>query len=280
MKIKLDDDTIATLKLADGEKERVWWDDSLTGYGIALRRHKRSGEVRRKFFLQCRLSGGKQRKFPIKKKTAKAARAAAISLIGKINDGIDPGEARDVERKQSKLTFAKAVAEYLPLKQVRLSSKRHSELYLQTGPYFAAMHKTPLIKIARSDVSSALNKIIVNNGPRAAFQARRHLNTFMTWCVAMGHIDANPVVGSVKPPAGEARERVLSDDELARILRACGDDDFGRIVKLLTYRAFLVGTRSRQGLAEAAGRAREERARTRAAAGARCARHHQRDSAH
>jgi integrase len=30
-----------------------------------------------------------------------------------------------------------------------------------------------------------------------------------------------------------ARERVLTDQELAQVWRACGDNDFGRIVKLL-----------------------------------------------
>ena len=40
------------------------------------------------------------------------------------------------------------------------------------------------------------------------------------------------------PGAGTpSRERVLSDDELKQIWQACGDDDFGRIVKLLLLTA-------------------------------------------
>ena len=43
----------------------------------------------------------------------------------------------------------------------------------------------------------------------------------------------NPVVGTNKPAGSIPRDRVLDDDELAAIWRACKDDDFGRIVRLL-----------------------------------------------
>jgi len=44
---------------------------------------------------------------------------------------------------------------------------------------------------------------------------------------------ANPVVGAaqLKPPP--SRDRVLSDAELSAIWRACEDDDFGKVVRLL-----------------------------------------------
>ena len=49
----------------------------------------------------------------------------------------------------------------------------------------------------------------------------------------MGLIEANPVIGSAAPKAPPPRERVLSPDEIAAVWRACGDDDFGCIVRLL-----------------------------------------------
>ena len=49
-----------------------------------------------------------------------------------------------------------------------------------------------------------------------------------------GLCEANPVIATNDPAAGILpRERVLSDRELATIWKACADDDFGRIVKLL-----------------------------------------------
>ena len=49
----------------------------------------------------------------------------------------------------------------------------------------------------------------------------------------MGLVESNPVIGTIRPEAGKARTRVLTDDELAKVWRACQDDDHGRITRLL-----------------------------------------------
>ena len=41
------------------------------------------------------------------------------------------------------------------------------------------------------------------------------------------------MIGTERPKNGKPRERVLSDAELAAIWKACGDDDYGKIVRLL-----------------------------------------------
>jgi integrase len=45
--------------------------------------------------------------------------------------------------------------------------------------------------------------------------------------------EANPVIGTNRAVDEISRDRVLSDQELTAIWRACRDDDFGRIVRLL-----------------------------------------------
>jgi integrase len=58
-----------------------------------------------------------------------------------------------------------------------------------------------------------------------------------------GLCDANPVIATNDPEAGRpSRERVLAEPEFAIIWKACRDDDFGRIVKLL----MLTGCRRRE----------------------------------
>jgi integrase len=79
--------------------------------------------------------------------------------------------------------------------------------------------------------------IMRESGNPTAARARGALGSFFTWCMRMGLAESNPTIGSVAPAAGGGRDRVLSDDELARIWRACGDDDHGRIIKLLTLTA-------------------------------------------
>jgi integrase len=48
-----------------------------------------------------------------------------------------------------------------------------------------------------------------------------------------GLSDGNPVIGTNRAADERSRDRVLSDEELARIWHACGSDDYGRIVRLL-----------------------------------------------
>ena len=66
-----------------------------------------------------------------------------------------------------------------------------------------------------------------------AAHARTALSGLFGWALAHGLCEANPVIGTIKPQGSKPRERVLSNSELAAIWRACGDDDHGRIIKLL-----------------------------------------------
>ena len=66
-----------------------------------------------------------------------------------------------------------------------------------------------------------------------AARARAQLSALFSWALAHGLCEANPVVGTIQPSNGKPRERVLSDAELSRIWKACGDDEHGRCIRLL-----------------------------------------------
>jgi integrase len=72
------------------------------------------------------------------------------------------------------------------------------------------------------------------HGDTAAARAHASLGGFFTWAIRSGLTESNPVANTLKPGEAAPRERVLSDDELGRIWRACDDDDeYGRAVRLL-----------------------------------------------
>jgi integrase len=48
-----------------------------------------------------------------------------------------------------------------------------------------------------------------------------------------GLAEVNPIIGTLKPQDAEPRSRVLSDEELAAIWHASGNDAYGRVIKLL-----------------------------------------------
>jgi integrase len=88
-----------------------------------------------------------------------------------------------------------------------------------------------LSQLNRATVARELGRIEQERGPIAMTRARAALSAFLSWCLTQGHEITNVVAGTVKHES-EARDRVLKPKELAVIYKACGDDDYGRIIKL------------------------------------------------
>src|SRR5262249_44754104 len=167
----------------------------------------------------------------------------AKKALGAVANGEDPQGDRAHRRDADNLTLRKSVDEFLAVKKRELRPRSYTETarYL-TGAYFKALHGMPLDTITRRDIAACVVRIARESGNPAASQARDKLSGLFTWCMTMGLVEANPVIGTHQPAKNKPRERVLSDDELAAIWRACGDDEFGKIVKLM----ILTGGCSRQ----------------------------------
>jgi integrase len=99
--------------------------------------------------------------------------------------------------------------------------------------YFGPLRGLPLDQIGRKDVATRLNRITLESGSIVAARARSQISALFAWALTQGLCEVNAVVGTLAPKAGQPRERVLSDAELAAIWRAAGDDYYGRIVRLL-----------------------------------------------
>jgi len=165
---------------------------------------------------------------------AEAARAAAKKVLGRVALGEDPAADRRERRDKDRLSLRSVIDEYLALKsrEVRPKTLREITRYL-TGPAFKPLHGMPVDKVSRKDVASRLVAIIREHGPIVAVKARAALSTLFAWAMQAGLIEHNPVIGTIQPKNSKPRERTLSDEELAAIWRACKDDDYGRIVRLL-----------------------------------------------
>jgi integrase len=105
--------------------------------------------------------------------------------------------------------------------------KRHLEQHCKPFKY------RPIRSITQDDIADHYKKISRANGPGAASHTWSTLRAFMHWCMGKGVLEKN--VAAVYDGGGtnEPRERSLNDSELAIVWKACSDDQFGRIVKLL-----------------------------------------------
>jgi integrase len=241
--MRLDSPTVAKLKLQPGEKDKIYFDDALIGFGIRLRGVGR--RLRRRWIVQYR-QDGHTRRLKIGDADvmdAKEARKRALAALAAIAKGEDPQADKAKARRDAALTLRSVAAGYLEMKELemqrgeyRASSLRVTRLYLTGKQYFGPLHAMGVSKIGLADVAACLNVIERKSGSATAGRARSALSTAFVWAMQQGFMGShpqNPVIATKKPNDATPRDRVLEDDELAAIWRACEDDHFGRIVKLL-----------------------------------------------
>ena len=234
--MKLDSRSVAALDLLGGKTDVIHFDDDLKGFGYRLRAAA-GGKVVRSWLVQYRRAGATRRLLlgPGNVLAAEAARAAAKKALARVALGEDPQGDRAERRSKDKLTRLDAmIEEYLKGKQieVRASTFREVKRYL-TGSYFEPLHSMPVDSISRRDIAARLVIISRENGNVTAACARTTISAFFTWAMQMGLVEQNPVIGAIQPKDSEPGSHVLTDPEIVALWRACGDDDFGRVVKLL-----------------------------------------------
>jgi integrase len=234
---------IAGLDLPEGKGDHIYFDDELPGFGYRLRR---SGQRILRRWVLCYASHGRSRRLLIGDAavlTPAQARKAARSAKAKVTLGGDPQGEKVNERLRSARSLRAAIDVYLTAKdpEWRKATRCANRRYL-TGPYFRPLHPVPINDITRADVAARVRAITKANGNAAAGFARTSLHTFFAWAMGEGLAEQNPVIGTNRPPSGKTRERVLGDRELALIWHACGDDEHGRIIRLL----ILLGARRQE----------------------------------
>ena len=80
---------------------------------------------------------------------------------------------------------------------------------------FQSLFGKSLHGLKRSDVVRVLDTVVASGRPFSANRALSTIKKLMAWALDRGMIEINPIAG-LKPPAKEhARERVLTDNELA-----------------------------------------------------------------
>jgi integrase len=239
--MKITTKSVATAVLPEGKTDAIYFDDTLTGFGLRVR--ESGHKVRKQFIVQYRAAGVMRRLLlgSADLLGVAAARAAAEKHLATVALGGDPQGEKEGKRKQDTFTMSALAKDYLAAKAKSLRPRTlvESVRYL-TGDYFKPLHGMPVEKITRRDVAARVLAIANECGGRTGVRARSALSAMFAWAMGQGLVEVNPVVGTNEPETGPARDRVLSDAELGAVWNAAGDSgDFGKIVRLL----ILTGTR-------------------------------------
>ena len=226
--------TVARFKMPEGKREHIEFDDSMPGFGLRVR----NGGMRehRTYILQYKI-GPKQRRMTlgnVAKIDLNEAQRKARKIFGKIAEGKDPANEKAVARTEASHTFDVIASDFLRVQQANLKPRTFMETERFLLKHWKPLHRLALASISRATVAAQLRVIARDHGLVSADRARAALSAFFTWAMGEGLAEANPVIGTNKA-AGEikARDRVLTDNELATIWRGLPDNGYGRIVRLL-----------------------------------------------
>jgi integrase len=237
--MKLTDETAAGLAMPGGKIDHIYWDEDLPCFGVRLRASQSLSAVSRNWVVQYRF-GTRQRRESlgdVRKVQAASARKAARQRFAKVELGIDPGAEKvknRVEATAARLTLKHVADRYLAAKQDVLRPRTYNAARLHFTKHWKPLLEIPIDAIRRADVAARLQELIAERGRHSAHAARRNLSAMYGWAMGEGLCENDPVVATNNPAEGLlSRDRVLSDNELAIVWRACGDDDFGKIVRLL-----------------------------------------------
>lgn len=218
-----------------GAKDTFLWDSELKGFGLRV-----TANGSKSYVFQYRMGGRESpvRRYTIGKHgspwTPDKARREAERLLILVRQGADPVQAEKERRRQA---VDLAFDSYVEIFRERYLQVRWKQWQLGDGilrrEVIPVLRDKPLPRIVRSDLNPIWDRLA--DRPAVARLAHATLRKLFRWAVSRGDLERSPLDGGEAPPAVAARDRVLSDEELAlawSLLSMLGDPFHG-LVKML-----------------------------------------------
>jgi integrase len=223
--------SIKALELPAGVNEKTYFDSLLPAFGIRIRA---SGA---KFYVVQYKHNGQNRRLSlgaVDTLSLAKARGLARDTLARVRIGQDPAGERLAERGRAAESFGALLPNYLKTKRAELKPRSMIEVDRFLTVYAKDLHARPVASIDRRAIAIELARIADKHGHGASNRFRAALSGFLGWLLREGVVETNPVLATnVRPEAG-ARDRVLTDGELAAIWNATGTgSQFDAIVRLL-----------------------------------------------
>ena len=156
----------------------------------------------------------------------KEARARANKALSIIAEGGDPAAEKRAKRQETKQQQAETievvvdqfVERYLKAKKLRTWAEVKRQLERNALTHWRGR---PVSSITKKDIHAVLDDVMDRGASIAANRLFAALRKLFGWAVERGIISVSPCAG-IKPPSSErSRDRLLDDDELARVWQAC-----------------------------------------------------------
>ena len=229
-RIKLTKSAIDTLPIPDADL--VYWDVGLPGFGVKV-----TPKGRKVFIVLYRAGGGRLRKYtigPYGRVTLHQAKLAAQKVFTAKLEGRDPAaEKREANRR----IVADRVTDLLEafIAQHVAQNRSAGEVSRMLRREIIPWGTRSIHEITKLDVVELVSAIHQRGTPIAANKVLKTIKTFLRWCVGQAVLDVSPADGVPLPAKEVTRDRVLTEDELVRVIVAARTmgEPYGAIVELL-----------------------------------------------
>jgi integrase len=144
------------------------------------------------------------------------ARTLALEARGRVERGIDPRGARGAAADATVATLAETYFQK-HARTLRGGVKLERRMRADVLPVIGSVR---LADLHRRDVQRFVDPILERDAPIAARRTFDDFRAMIRWAVARGDLDHSPLDGAKPPPTSKPRERVLDDDEIAKLWQA------------------------------------------------------------
>ena len=167
--------------------------------------------------------GAKTHRVTLGRYPALSLKDARIKLLdAKVNvqSGQDPRAEKKKEKTNRDLTVALLADEYIELYQKpknKTWNQAEDNLRLHILP---AIGHYPIHQVERSDIHRILDRLVAEEKGTTANRVLAHTRKFFNWLVERDYLEIAPTDRIKQPAREKKKDRVLSDDELRRIVSA------------------------------------------------------------
>lgn len=235
MRRRLSPAFVASAKAEPGAERSIYWDNDLPGFGLQVTAAGAKGFV-------CQYRAGRRSRRLAIKATLKLgeARKEARAILGAVAKGHDPLAERRKKEAEAENTLQSVCENYFHREGKKLRTIRERQITLARLVY-PRLGSRQIEDVRRSDITRLLDRIEDGSGPAMASHTLAYLRKILNWHAGRSDDYRSPVVrGMARTKAAEqARDRILTDDELRAIWKATGEmqNAFGPLCRFLLLTA-------------------------------------------
>jgi len=188
------------------------------GFGVRVSRSRVT------FFISYRYGTIQRRKklgvYP--RTTLQEARSKGLADLRLVDEGIDPARTQRTQNFLVCNVVEEFIEKYAKVK-TRGWKASHALLKREiVGPH----GQRDIRKIERSDIIAILDDMVAKGHNAQANRFLANVRGMLRWAVERDIITVNPANGIKSPCKEQPRERVLTDDEIARIIPVCREHGY------------------------------------------------------